>query len=144
MKSKLKIIVPVLLLVLGGAYKFVLAKPKAAAAPPKVAGTVYVMPKDFLLNLKDGKFAKLSVALVLKGAPEPAEEGAPAPAEGYGAQPQEAVVRDIVTDVLTGSNGDELTSRKGRKHIKTEVLERIHKETDVEAEDVLFTDVAVQ
>ena len=43
MKSKLKIILPVLILLLvagGGAYKFVLAKPaKAAAAPkPKVDG----------------------------------------------------------------------------------------------------------
>jgi len=47
MKTKLKIILPVLLVVLGGAYKFVLAKP-AAVAKPKVAGKVYVLPKDFL------------------------------------------------------------------------------------------------
>ena len=148
MKSKLKIIVPVLLLVLGGAYKFVLAKPKAVAAKPKVEGTVYVMPKDFLLNLKDGKFAKLSVALVMKPAAGGGGggHGAPAaePPEGYGADPQEAIVRDIVTDVLTETDGEELTSKKGRKHLKEEVLERIHKETDVHAADVLFTDVAVQ
>ena len=64
MKGKLKFIIPiVLLLVLGGVYKFVLAKP-AAGAKPKVEGEVYVLPKDFLINLTDGKFAKLGVGLV--------------------------------------------------------------------------------
>ena len=64
MKGKLKIVVPlVLLIVLGGVYKFVLAKP-AAVAKPKVEGEVYVLPKDFLVNLSDGKFAKLGVGLV--------------------------------------------------------------------------------
>ncbi len=62
--KKLKIIVPVLLVVLGGAYKFVLAKPAEAGPPPKIEGEVYVLPKEFLVNLADGKFAKLGVALV--------------------------------------------------------------------------------
>ena len=35
----------------GGAYKFVLAKP-AAEAKPKVEGTVYVLGKEFLVNLE--------------------------------------------------------------------------------------------
>ena len=62
MKGKLKFIVPlVLLLVLGGVYKFVLAKP-AAEAKPKVAGEVYVLPKDFLINLTNGKFANIGIA----------------------------------------------------------------------------------
>ena len=52
MKSKLKFIVPVLLLVLGGVYKFVLAKPGAPAPKPKVDGQVYVLPKEFLINLE--------------------------------------------------------------------------------------------
>ena len=64
MKKKLMILVPVLLLVLGGAYKFALAKP--APVHKKIDGEVYVLPKDFLINLKDGRFAKLNVALVLK------------------------------------------------------------------------------
>ena len=107
MKGKLKFIIPiVVLLVLGGVYKFVLAKP-AAVAKPKVAGEVYVLPKDFLLNLTDGKFAKLGVGLVFDegflAAPAGAAEGAAAPPTGYGVLPQEAVVRDIVTDVVTDS-----------------------------------------
>ena len=64
MKGKLKFVIPlVVLMVIGGGYKFVLAKPAAAKA--KVDGAVYVLPKEFLINLADGHFAKLSVALVL-------------------------------------------------------------------------------
>ena len=50
MKSKLKFIVPILLVVVGGVYKFVLAKPGAPAPKPKVDGQVYVLPKEFLIN----------------------------------------------------------------------------------------------
>ena len=135
MKGKLKFIIPiVLLLVLGGVYKFVLAKP-AAVAKPKVAGEVYVLPKDFLLNLTDGKFAKLGVGLVFDegfaAAPAEAAEAAAAPPKGYGVLPQEAVVRDIVTDVVTDSSAKDLTSRKGREEIKTKILKRLKAQTDV-------------
>src|SRR3954463_14677863 len=146
MKKKLMIVLPVLLLVLGGAYKFALAKP--VPVKKKIDGEVYVLPKDFLINLSDGRFAKLDVALVLKvGALAPAgggEAAAAAPPEGYGALPQEAAVRDIVTNVITGSTGKRLISRKGRVKLKKKILKTILKATDVEAEDVLFTDVAVQ
>ena len=148
MKSKLKFIVPVLLLVvLGGVYKFVLAKP-APVPKPHIAGEVYVLPKDFLINLKGGRFAKLSVALVLKEgfvAAAPAHgEAAAAPPTGYGVLAQEAVVRDIVTDVVTDESANALTSRKGREEIKTEILKRLKAQTDVKAHEVLLTDVAVQ
>ena len=52
--------------------------------------------------------------------------------------------RDIVTDEITGVDESDLTTVKGRKKLKKHILERLHEETDVEAEDVLFTDVAVQ
>jgi flagellar FliL protein len=146
-KSKLKFIIPILLLLLGGVYKFVVAKP-AAAAKPKVAGEVYVLPKDFLVNLSDGKFAKLGVGLVFDegftAAPAGGHEAAAEPPEGYGALPQEAVVRDIVTDVVTDKSAADLTSRKGRDEIKTLILKRLKTQTDVKVHDVLLTDVAVQ
>jgi flagellar FliL protein len=149
MKGKLKFIVPiVLLLVLGGVYKFVLAKP-AAVAKPKVEGEVYVLPKDFLINLTDGKFAKLGVGLVFDegfvAAPAGGEaEGGAAPPTGYGVLTQEAVVRDIVTDVVTDESANALTSRKGREEIKKEILKRLKAQTDVKVHEVLLTDVAVQ
>ena len=148
MKGKLKIIVPlVLLIVLGGAYKFVLAKP-APKEKPKVEGEVYVLPKDFLVNLSDGKFAKLGVGLVFDegftAAPAGGGEGGAAPPDGYGALTQEPVVRDIVTDVVTDESAAELTSRKGREDIKAKILKRLKAQTDVKVHEVLLTDVAVQ
>ena len=145
MKKKLLIILPVLL-VLGGVYKFVLAKP-SAEAKPKVEGEVYVLGKDFLINLADARFVKLNVALVIEeGSALPAGGGeeAATPPEGFGTMPQEAVVRDIVTNTLTDQPGRRLISREGRERLKKRILVQITKKTDVKAHDVLFTDVAVQ
>jgi len=147
-KSKLKFIVPLVLILLGGAYKFVLAKP-APAAKPKVDGEVYVLPKDFLVNLSDGKFAKLGVGLVFDegfkaAAAGGGHEAGAAPPDGYGVLPQEAVVRDIVTDVVTDESASDLTSRQGREDIKAKILKRLKQQTDVKAHEVLLTDVAVQ
>ncbi|WP_205696159.1 flagellar basal body-associated FliL family protein [Conexibacter sp. SYSU D00693] len=149
--KKILMLVPVLLLVGGGGYyKMVVAK--AAPPPkPKVEGEVYVLPKDFMINLAGGRYAKLGVGLVFHhgytAAPAGGAHGSAAPAkppEGYGLLPQEAIVRAIVTDVITGVEREELETKKGRKHLQHEVLERIEKTTDVKVEDVLFTDVAVQ
>jgi flagellar basal body-associated protein FliL len=142
-KGKLKIILPLtLLLVLGGLYKVVLAKP--TAEKHKVDGQVYVLPKEFLLNLADNHFVKLNVGLVLAEGEVPAEaEGTPPP-EGFGPLPQEAVVRDVITDTLTDAQPDELVSRKGRHALKAKLLKSLRARTDVKVKDVLFTDVAVQ
>jgi flagellar basal body-associated protein FliL len=146
-KSKLKFIIPIVLVLLGGAYKFVLAKP-GPKEKPKVEGEVYVLPKDFLINLSDGKFAKLGVGLVFdegfKAAPAKAAEGGATAPDGYGVLTQEAVVRDIVTDVVTDESANELTSRRGREDIKAKILKRLKQQTDVKVHEVLLTDVAVQ
>jgi flagellar basal body-associated protein FliL len=148
MKKKLPIIAVVALVALGGAYKFVLAKPKAAEAKPKVQGTVYVLGKEFMVNLADGRFAKLTVALVLDpkdhSAAAASGEHAAKPPEGFGTMAQEAVVRDLITDELTNAKDIELIDRKGRAKLKKDILGSIHKHTDVEADDILFTDVTVQ
>lgn len=148
MKSKLKFVVPLVLVLAGGVYKFVLAKP-GEAAEHKIAGAVYVLPKEFLVNLAGGRYAKLGVGLVFAehfvAAPEAGAEGAPAaPPPGYGVLTQEAVIRDIVTDVLTNSAPKNLTTQKGRAHLKERLLRRVHFETDVEVEDLLLMDIAVQ
>jgi flagellar FliL protein len=149
MASKLKIVIPVvLLLVLGGVYKFVIAKPEAVAKP-KIAGTVYVLPKEFLINLAEGRFAKLGVGLVLDEhdtslVPSGGHGAAVAPPEGFGPLPQEAVIRDIITDTLTDRDAGELVRRHGRERLKKKIITVIAKRTDVHVEDVLFTDVAVQ
>ena len=144
MKGKLKIILPLaLLIVLGGLYKVVLAKP--ADGHSKVHGEVYVLPKEFLLNLQGNHFVKLNVGLVLADGQVPSSSsgGAPPP-DGFGPLPQEAVVRDVITDTITDSRADQLVSRKGRNTLKAKILKSLRSRTDVKVNDVLFTDVAVQ
>jgi flagellar basal body-associated protein FliL len=148
MKKKL-IFAVIPLLVLGAAYKFVLAKPKAEAKPPKIEGTVYVLGKEFLVNLADGRFAKLNVALVLNPKDHSTAAGgghgaAPTPPEGYGAMAQEGVVRAIITDVITDSEDRDLIGRSGRAELQEKILHKIHKTTDVHADKVVVTDVTVQ
>jgi flagellar basal body-associated protein FliL len=138
----------VLLLVLGGVYKFVLSKP-AAEAKSKIDGTVYVLPKEFLVNLSQGRFAKLGVGIVLSLEDESIalaakNKEAPKAPEGFGPLPQEAVIRDIVTDTLTDRANDDLIDREGRERLKKRIIRAITQRTDVHVEDVLFTDVAVQ
>jgi hypothetical protein len=148
-KSKLKIIIPLVLVLLGGAYKFVLAKPDEPK-PSKIHGDVYVLGKDFLINLDDGAYAKLGVALVVDtGTAAPAEAGghgaaAPKPPEGYGPMTQEAVARAVVTDVLTGADAAELRKAPKREALKREIKRALLKTSDIRVQDVMFTDVAVQ
>lgn len=149
MNKKIIIFALIPLIVLGAAYKFVLAKPKAEAKPPKIEGTVYVLGKEFLVNLADGRFAKLNVALVLNPkdhstAAAGGHGAAPTPPEGYGAMAQEGVVRSIITDVVTDAEDRDLIGRKGRNELQKKVLEKIHESTDVHPDKVVFTDVTVQ
>jgi flagellar basal body-associated protein FliL len=147
MNKKIIIIAVALLVVLGGAYKFVLAKPKAAEAKPKVEGNVYILQKEFLVNLHDSRFAKLTAALVLSeddtSTAAGGEEGA-TPPEGYGAMNQEAVVRAVITDDLTDVKASDVIDRVGREKLQEEILKDLKKKTDVKVEEVLFPDVTVQ
>ena len=147
-----KKIVPVviLLLALAGGYKFVLAKPAKAEEKPKVRveGTVYMLQKEFLVNLADGRFAKMQIGLVLDHedtSTVPAGgHAAASPPEGYGAMTQEGVVRDVITGVLTDAKDNELIAAKGREHLKEEILKELKAHTDVKVEHVLFSDLTVQ
>ena len=87
-------------------------------APQKIDGTVYVMPKEFLLNMADGRYAKLDVALVLdKSVVLPAVEGASADAS-YGALEQEPAVRDVITNVVTDAPSTDLIDRDKREALQ--------------------------
>jgi flagellar basal body-associated protein FliL len=148
MKKKLLIILPIMLLVVVGSWKLVFAK--ESEPKHKVDGIVYVLPKEFLVNLADDRYAKLNVALVLDHSHQAEVSGegegghAVKPVEGFGTLAQEAVVRDIVTSTVTNAKAEEVISPHGRERLKRQVLRRIRSESDVKAEEVLFTDVAVQ
>jgi flagellar FliL protein len=142
--SKLKskkalILLPVLLVVVGGVYKVMLA-PKSKPGPvPKIAGAVVPLQKEFLLNLSGGRYAKVSVALVME---HPAAAGGHA--AGAAGLPQEAAIRAVVTDELTGLDASHLVDRKHRHELLEKIGKAIHKSTDEEVEEVLFTDITVQ
>jgi flagellar FliL protein len=148
MNKKLILIPVIALAVLGGAYKTVLAKPSKPAPKPKVDGSVYILQKEFLVNLKDGRFAKLTTALVLS--PEDTStaaaggEGGATPPEGYGAMEQEGVVRAVITDDLTDATDQQLIDGKKRAALQDKILKDLKKKTDVKVEKVLFPDLTVQ
>ena len=136
-KKKVMIIAPVvLLLVVGVAYKMVLA-PKPVVVKKKIEGHLVALDPEFVINLAGGRYAKLTVALLLKEAPIAAAGVAPM-------LEQNAAVRAIITDDLTGVSADRLTSKVGRKRILVEIKEHIHKTTDEHVLGVYLTDIAVQ
>ena len=59
-------------------------------------------------------------------------------------RPQEGVVRDIITDTLTDATDKELIEKKGREHLKEEILKDVKKHTDVKVEPLIFSDLTVQ
>src|SRR3954468_13610361 len=132
-----KKLIPVIvaLVALGGVYKFVLAKPNEATAKPKVDGTVYILGKEFLVNLADNRFAKMTVALVLAhddtSTAAAGGEGGATPPDGFGAMGQEAAVRDVITNDLTDVKDQALISRNGREGLKKQILKDLKKHTDV-------------
>jgi flagellar basal body-associated protein FliL len=150
MNKKLILIPVIALVVLGGAYKTVLAKPKEKTPEPKVHGTVYVLGKEFLVNLKDGRFAKVTAALVLAHddtSTVVAGDGhgaAATPPDGYGAMTQEGVVRSVITDNLTNASDHDLIDGHERELVQEKILKDLKKKTDVKVEEVLFPDITVQ
>lgn len=149
MKSKLKFILPVVILLIAGGAYFKMSH-KAKAAKVKVAGTIYVLPQDFLINLSDGQFAKLAVALVLaKGQSDGATADAAAPSgssdgETIGTLPEEPLVRAIVTNALTNDTSTALLANSSRVQIEKQILGEITAQTDVKVTQVLFPDLTVQ
>jgi flagellar protein FliL len=147
MSKKKKILIIAVVFLLGGGYvaKGMLMPP--TKAKEKIAGTIYALPKEFLVNLTDGRYGKVDVALVLAPGQSDgatAEGGSSSPDTGLGTLPEEAAIRDIITNVLTNQTGATLINADGRTRIKHRILVAIQSGTDVKVKDVLFTDVAVQ
>jgi flagellar basal body-associated protein FliL len=137
MKKKLIIALPVLLLLVGGfTAKKILLKPKPAP-PPKIAGELLTLAPEFLVNLSDGHYGKLTVALTLTKAPV-------APAGETATLPQDAAIRADITDALTGINSNDLINRTKRHTLQKMLLRSIKKTTDEPVKGVMFTDIAVQ
>jgi flagellar basal body-associated protein FliL len=141
--KKMMAVLALPILLFGG---YTMTKPKPVIKQ-KVAGTIYVMPQAFLLNLSDGRFAKVSVALQLApGQSDGAAAGASSSSSEStaGTLPEEPLVREIVTNAVTGQNGEALISARGRDAIRRQILSSIKRQTDVKVEAVLLPDFTVQ
>ena len=142
--KKLMLVVALPILILGVGYKMTRPKP---VNKDKIKGTIYVMPAPFLLNLTDGRFAKITVGLELAPGQSDGASATAAAASGEnaaGTLPEEPLVREIVTNTITNQNGETLISGQGRAVIKHKILQAIAQETDVKVEAVLFPDLTVQ
>jgi flagellar basal body-associated protein FliL len=141
-KVMLAILLPVLLL---GGYKMTKHKP---LPKEKIKGTIYPMPKEFLLNLRDGRYAKVAIALELAPGQSDgasAESGSSGTGEAAaGTLPEEPLVREIITDQISGQSGATLESNSGRRNLQKEIVAGIRKQTDVKVEAVLIPDLTVQ
>jgi flagellar basal body-associated protein FliL len=143
LKNK-KVLVILLVVILGAGAAYSMTKPKLVVKD-KIQGTIYVLPGTFLLNLSDGHFAKLTLGLLL--APGQSAGGAAAgssASESAGTLPEEAVIRDLVTNLMTNESSSMLSSDSGRTRVKHEILDAIREQTDVKVQRVLFPDLTVQ
>jgi flagellar basal body-associated protein FliL len=142
--KKLMLVVALPILILGIGYKMTRPKP---VNKDKIKGTIYAMPAPFLLNLSDGKYAKITVALELAPGQSDGASATAAAASGEnaaGTLPEEPLVREIITDAVTNQNGETLVSEQGRRAIKHQIVAQIARQTDVKVEAVLFPDLTVQ
>jgi flagellar FliL protein len=142
--KKLMLAIALPILILGVGYK--MTRP-APVNKMKIKGTIYSMPAPFLLNLTDGRFAKLSVALELAPGQSDGASATASASSGenaVGTLPEEPLVREIITDAVTNQNGEALVTQQGRDTVKQKILATIAKETDVKVEAVLIPDLTVQ
>lgn len=142
--KKLMLAVALPILILGVGYTMTKSKP---VNKDKIKGTIYVMPAPFLLNLQQGRFAKLTVALELAPGQSDGASAIATPASGenaVGTLPEEPLVREIVTNSVTNQNGESLVTTQGRNAVKHHILQTIEAQTDIKVEAVLFPDLTVQ
>jgi flagellar basal body-associated protein FliL len=124
---------------------YTMTKPKPVVKE-KINGTIYVLPQTFLLNLTDGRYAKLTVALELAAGQSDGASaaGGSSSSESAGTLPEEPLVREIVTNAVTNQNGETLISAPGRRAVQHKILQAIQQQTDIKVEAVLFPDFTVQ
>jgi flagellar FliL protein len=128
-KKKLIIIVVVVLVVVAAAYHFVLAKKPVKAGPP-VEGLVVSMDAS-TLNLADGHFLKLQMALQeIKG-------------KG-GAALDTSKAADIAVSTFTNKTVASLATGQARAAVKADLLKQLQKAYPDELMDVYFKQFVMQ
>ncbi len=142
-----KVLIPIIAVVViavGGFAAYSVAKPKKKSHD-KINGTVYILPKQFTLNMRGGQYATLTVALLLPpgqsvGTTSPTDP----PPSGFGSLTDEAVIRAIITNDVTDEPTSALLQAGPRAALEHKILDNIRHKTDTEVSSVYFTDLAVQ
>jgi hypothetical protein len=102
-----------------------------ATTPGKAHGTVYVLNKDVLVDLAGGGYATITVGLDVRNGTDAAEG-------------QTDVVREIVSNDLTGIDRDDLLDRERREFLKLKLARDIRTHTDIDLDGVLLTDFTLK
>ena len=145
MNKKIMIPAIVVLVLVAGFAAYNLTKTPTKTKPPKINGTVYILQKGFTLNLAGGQYATLTVALLLPPTQSIGVTSATnPPPTGFGSLTDEAPIRAIITNDVTGQPASALIDQKGRAALEQKILNDINTETDTKVTAVYFTDLAVQ
>jgi flagellar FliL protein len=141
------LIIAVVALVAGGVAAKMFLMPKPAEPKMKVEGIIVALP-EFVINLSDGGFAKLKVALEIDHLDPAVAELAAAGGHGGGGGkefhlPQEAIIREIVLEDVNAATSRDLISRAGKDRLRKDILKDIKKRSDHKVHDVIFSDVVV-
>jgi flagellar basal body-associated protein FliL len=139
-KKMLMIVIPVVvLLVAAVGYKKVMMKP---VPPPKmkVEGSIVPLANDFVVNLGGGHYGKVTVALLVTDPVAPSKGAGSPPPE----LPENAVIRAVITDRLTGLDQGQLVDRAKRQALLKSLVQELKSKTDTHVKAVYFTDIAVQ
>lgn len=128
-KKLLIILVLVIVLVAGGATYWFVLKPKPGAAPPPPTPGAVVQLDPITINLANGHFLKLGLAL----------QPTAAVTEVSGAK----ALDDAIT-VFSGRTITELSTADGREKAKTQLITMVTKDYDKEVYDVYFTEFVMQ
>lgn len=142
-----KILIPIIVVVVGvlGFAGYTFAMPHKKAAKIKVNGQIYILPKQFTINLKGGQYATLTVALLLAPAQSLGVTSATnPPPTGFGSLTEEAVIRAIITNDVTDQPESALVTQAGRVGLEKKIMANIKSQTDTQVDNIYFTDVAVQ
>jgi flagellar protein FliL len=131
-KKKMMIIALVALVAIGGVYKFVLAKPKAASAakPAPVPGAVLALD-PVNINLADGHYLKLGMTLqATKDAGAEVADGSKA--------------LDTAIGLLSGQSVAVVANDKDVVKLKKELVTAVGKRYDEKVMDIYFTSFVYQ
>jgi flagellar basal body-associated protein FliL len=142
---KKKILIPLIVVLAVGAFAaYSMAMPHKTVKT-KITGTIYILPKEFTINLAGGHYATLTVALLLAPTQSVGVTSASdPPPTGFGSLPEEAVIRAIITNDVTDKSESTLITPGGRKAVEQKILSDIKTKTDTLVNAVYFTDLAVQ